>query len=72
MRTYDVSQGREGAATVSVHEDGWIAWEFAPAWSDFWNDRNHRRIIEEALKSVPTAPLLTSLGLTIRPRTVEP
>jgi hypothetical protein len=72
MRTYDVYQGQECAATVSVHEDGWIAWEFAPAWSDFWSDRDNRCIIEEALKHVPDEPLITSLGFIIRQRAAEP
>ena len=72
MQTSDVYQGPECAATVSVHEEGWIAWEFAPAWSDCWSDRDNRRIIEEALTHVPDAPLITSLGFIIRRRAEEP
>jgi hypothetical protein len=69
MRLYDVSHGQQRLATVTVHDDGQITWEYSPDASQEHNlSADTKTVMEEALTLAPTAQVLTVRGLTMRQR----
>jgi hypothetical protein len=69
MQTYDVSQGQQRLATVTVQDDGQIRWEEGPdALPGHDLSADTKTAIEEAITLMPTARTFTVVGFTIRRR----